>query len=213
MNKLELRQLSKAFGPVAVLSDFSLEVAAGERVVVLGPSGCGKTTLLRLIAGLDMPDTGEIWLDARPASTPVWAAPPHLRDVGMVFQTPALWPHMTVAGNLLFGLARLEKNAARQRATALLEALALADLAARYPHQLSGGEARRVALARALAPHPSLLLLDEPLTNLNPELKQDVLTVIQAHLERHQPTLVYVTHDHDEARHISPRVVTLSGRR
>jgi len=133
MNKIEIRQLSKAFGPVAVLDGFSLDVAVGERVVVLGPSGCGKTTLLRLLAGLELPDAGEIALDGKPASVPGWAMPPHLRDVGMVFQSPALWPHMTVMGNLLFGLSRLDKSVARQRANDLLAALALDGLAARYP--------------------------------------------------------------------------------
>lgn len=213
MNKIELRQLSKTFGAAPVLETFSLAVAVGERVVVVGPSGCGKTTLLRLIAGLDTPDAGEIWLDGQPASASDWVTPPHLRDVGMVFQSPALWPHMTAVENILFGLSRLDRKTARQRAGEWLQALALEGLAARYPHQLSGGEARRVALARALAPHPSLLLLDEPLTNLNSELKQAVLTVIQTHLKRYHPTLVYVTHDHEESAFISAHVVTLNGRR
>ncbi len=213
MSKIEIRQLSKAFGSVAVLNGFSLEVAVGERIAVLGPSGCGKTTLLRLIAGLEMPDAGEIALDGKLVSVPGWVLPPHLRNVGVVFQSPALWPHMTVMGNILFGLSRLNKSVARRRAGDLLTALALDGLAERYPHQISGGEARRVALARALAPHPALLLLDEPLTNLNPELKEMALAVLEDHLERYKPTLVYVTHDHAEAHRISQRIVTLDGRR
>lgn len=212
MRKIVIRQLSKAFDTVPVLDAFSLEIAPADRVVILGPSGSGKTTLLRLIAGLDMPDGGEILIDGQSASRPDWVLPPYQRDLSMVFQTPALWPHMTVAENIRFGLSRLDRDSAEQRTAELLAALGLKELAARYPHQLSGGEARRVALARALAPRPALLLMDEPLTNLNPDLKQQVLALIQSHLEQHHPTLVYVTHDAEEARAISPHVVTLPGR-
>lgn len=209
MTTLEIRRLSKALGLVQVLERFSLEVADSDCVVVLGPSGSGKTTLLRLIAGLEMPDEGEILLNGQPASRPGWVLPPHLRGLGMVFQLPVLWPHMTAVENIRFGLAHLNRDEARQRTTDLLEWLALDGLAKRYPHELSGGEARRVALARALAPRPKLLLMDEPLTNLNPELKQQVIAVIHAHLEKYRPTLVYVTHDSQEATAISSQVIRL----
>ena len=212
MSELELRGLAKAYGTVKVLEGLALTVPSGGRAVVLGPSGSGKTTLLRLIAGLDLPDAGEVLLDGAVMSAPGWATPPSVRNVGMVFQTPALWPHMTAAENIRFGLGRLERGAARQRVEALLAALELEGLAERYPHELSGGEARRVALARALAPQPALLLLDEPLTNLNLALKAKVHAVLEAHLAAQQPTLVYVTHDPAEAEALGGQVLTLPGR-
>lgn len=212
MTKLDIRGLAKAYGAVKVLEGLALTVPSGGRVVILGPSGSGKTTLLRLIAGLDLPDAGEVLLDDAVMSAPGWAAPPSARKVGMVFQTPALWPHMTAAENIHFGLGRLERAAARQRVGELLAALGLEEMAGRYPHELSGGEARRVALARALAPQPALLLLDEPLTNLNVALKAKVHAVLEAHLAAQQPTLVYVTHDPAEAESIGGQVLTLPGR-
>ena len=212
MTKLEIRGLAKAYGAVKILDGLTLAVPSGGRVVILGPSGSGKTTLLRLIAGLDLPDAGEVLLDGAVMSAPGWAAPPSARKVGMVFQSPALWPHMTAAENIRFGLGGLERAAARQRVGELLAALGLEGLAGRFPHELSGGEARRVALARALAPHPALLLLDEPLTNLNLELKAEVHAVLEAHLAAHQPTLVYVTHDPAEAEATGGQVLALPGR-
>lgn len=209
---LVIRQLSKALGAVQVLEQFSMEIADSGRVVVLGSSGSGKTTLLRLIAGLEIPDEGEIILNGQTASRPGWALPPHMRSLGMVFQSPALWPHMTASENIHFGLLNLSQDEARQRVEELMESLGLEGLAKRHPHGLSGGEARRVALARALAPGPALLLMDEPLTNLNLELKLQVLAVIREHLEKYHPTLVYVTHDRAEALTISPQVVELSPR-
>jgi len=212
MTKLEIRGLSKAYGAVQILNGLALAVPSGGRVVVLGPSGSGKTTLLRLIAGLDLPDAGEVLLDGAVMSTPGWAAPPSERKVGMVFQTPALWTIMTVAENIRFGLGGLERATARQRVGELLAAIELEGLAGRYPHELSGGEARRVALARALAPRPALLLLDEPLTNLNVALKAKVHAVLEAHLAAQQSTLVYVTHDPVEAEAIGGQVLNLPGR-
>ncbi len=212
MTAIELRHLSKTLGATPVLEDFSLQVAGSGRAVVLGPSGSGKTTLLRLVAGLETPDEGEVLLDGQVASRAGWALPPHARGVGMAFQSPALWPHMTVAANVRFGLAGLPADEIRVRTAALLEALGLGGLEGRHPHQLSGGEARRVALARALAPRPSILLMDEPLTNLNPELKQQALEVILAHLEQYRPTLIFATHDRGEAAAISSQVVQLTKR-
>jgi len=212
MNVVEIRRLSKAYGPVRVLEEFSLEAPKAGRVAVLGPSGCGKTTLLRLIAGLDLPDGGEILLHGRSASRPDWALAPHLRNLGVVFQSPALWPHMSAAENIRFGLSQLDRAAADDRAAGLMRSLGLDGLGERYPHELSGGEARRVALARALAPRPELLLLDEPLTNLNAVLKQQVHDVLQAHLDEHRPVLIYVTHDPSEVSTGFEQVVTLAGR-
>lgn len=212
MTTIDIRGVSKAFGSVVVLEDVSLKIASEERVVIVGPSGCGKTTLLRLIAGLDAPDTGEIWLDGQRASSPKRVISSHMRNMGMVFQAPALWPHMTVWENIAFGLTHLNKKEVRCRLQEVLDLVGLERLAHRYPHQISGGEARRVALARALAPRPAILLLDEPLTNLNPELKQNILSVIQTHLDRYRSVLVYVTHDNDEAHLIASRIVRLEPR-
>jgi iron(III) transport system ATP-binding protein len=212
MTTIEIRQLSKSLGAVQVLEGFSLDVKADTQVVILGASGSGKTTLLRLIAGLETPDGGEILLDGKPASRPDWVLPPFKRNLGMVFQSPALWPHMTAAENIRFGLHHLPKEESRRRTMDLMISLGLDGLSKRYPHELSGGEARRVALARALAPRPRLLLMDEPLTNLNPELIGQSLAVIHDHLEKYPSTLVYVTHDSQEAKSISSRVIKISRR-
>ncbi len=213
MTTINIRGISKAFGSVSVLERVSLDITPKERLVIVGPSGCGKTTLLRLIAGLETPDAGEIWIGGRQASSPTQVIPPHMRNTGMAFQAPALWPHMTVWDNIAFGLARTDRREIRRRIEELLTALGLEHLSRRYPHQISGGEARRVALARALAPRPAILLLDEPLTHLNSDLKQRVLSVLQTHLDRYQPVLVYVTHDNDEAHLIATRIVNLEKRR
>ncbi len=212
MTTIDIRDIAKAFGAVSVLERVSLKIMSEERLVIVGPSGCGKTTLLRLIAGLEAPDAGEIWIDGVQVSAPGRVFPSHMRNIGMVFQAPTLWPHMTVWENIAFGLARLKQRDVRSRIEELLAHVGLEHLARRYPHQISGGEARRVALARALAPRPAILLLDEPLTNLNPELKQNVMAVIQTHLDRYRPVLVYVTHDDAEARTIATRIVRLEPR-
>ncbi len=212
MTSIGIHHVSKTLGVVQVLQGFSLEVAEAARLVVLGESGSGKTTLLRLIAGLETPDEGEILLDGQPASRSDWILPPHQRNIGMVFQSPVLWPHMTVTENICFGASKLSRQERQRRSADLLSALGLDRLSRRYPHELSGGEARRVGLARALAPHPRLLLMDEPLTNLNPELVELSLAVIRAHLEATRPTLVYVTHDAQEAAAISSQVIRLAKR-
>lgn len=206
-------EISKRFGEVTALHRVSLRVESGERVAVLGPSGSGKTTLLRLIAGLDTVDEGQIHLHGQLASEPGLTSPPHQRGIGFVFQSPALWPHMTVAQNILFGLGRLPKGEAQRRMQDLLARIGMNGLARRYPHQLSGGEARRVALARTLAPRPRYLLMDEPLTNLDPTLKADLLELIEQHLKATEASLIYVTHSADEAMQLAHRVYRLeSGR-
>ena len=206
-----LKKVSKSFGDVSVLKEVSLEAVQNSSTVILGPSGTGKTTLLRLIAGLELPDSGEIYLDGALASKTGWALAPYRRGIGFVFQVSALWPHMTVAQNIMFGLHGMPKSDARHCLKELLENVSLKGLERRYPHQISGGEARRVALVRTLAPRPKILLMDEPLTNVDPELKQRLLSFVRQSVADTKACLIYVTHDAAEARLISDRVLTLKG--
>jgi len=206
---IEARLLSRRFGAKAVLHQVSFSLCAAESVAVLGPSGCGKTTLLRLLAGLDRPDEGEVHIDGRLASASGYVLPPHLRGIGFVFQSAALWPHMTVAGNILFGLADLPARVARQRLAEVVEQTALSGLEQRLPGDLSGGEARRVALARALAPRPRYLLLDEPLTSLDSDLKRELLALVCAVRRESGAGMIYVTHDREEADAVADRTMLL----
>lgn len=202
--------VSKRFGNVLALDSVSMCIETGSRMVITGPSGSGKTTLLRLIAGLDRVDRGRILLDAVLVSDSMQALPPSQRGIGFVFQAPTLWPHLTVAQNILFGLAHLPGREAQARMEALCERLGIAALQRRRPHQLSGGEARRVSLARSLAPQPRFLLMDEPLTNLDAALKASLMGVIKEHLDRTGATLVYVTHSAEEAAQLADHALTLS---
>ena len=172
MSRLQLDGLGKSYGGAAAVSDVTLDIAEGEMVVLLGPSGCGKTTILRMVAGFVPPTAGDIRLDGQS----IVALPPHKRDLGLVFQSYALFPHMSVARNVAFGLEmRGTRGAALDgRVADMLRLTRLEPLAARLPRQLSGGQQQRVALARALAIHPRLLLLDEPLSNLDAALRGEV---------------------------------------
>lgn len=213
MNPLiEVRGLTKSIGSRRILDDVSFSVAEGAILVVLGPSGCGKTTLLRIVAGLDRPDSGEVCLDGRLASSgPRICIDPRDRDIGFVFQDLALWPHLTVSGNLEFGL-RARRVAAPERAARIREALALVGLenrARQYPTTLSGGEQQRVALARALVTRPRILLLDEPLSSLDVVRRADLRTAIAALPQRFQLATIYVTHDHVEAAVLGAAQLTL----
>jgi iron(III) transport system ATP-binding protein len=197
---LSLHQISKSFQPGApVLRDISLQVEAGSVVCLLGPSGCGKTTLLRLVAGFEEPDAGEIYLIKRLVSRPGLVVPPEQRHVGMVFQDYALFPHMTVSQNIQFGLFRWPAVWRRTRLTEMLRLVGLEGMAERYPHEISGGQQQRVALARALAPAPQLLLLDEPFSNLDVHLRQQLREEVQAILVQAGITTILVTHDQEEA--------------
>ena len=197
---LSLHQISKSFQPGApVLRDISLQVETGTVVCLLGPSGCGKTTLLRLVAGFEEPDAGEIYLIKRLVSRPGLVVPPEQRHVGMVFQDYALFPHMTVSQNIQFGLFRWPAAWRRTRLTEMLRLVGLEGMAERYPHELSGGQQQRVALARALAPAPQLLLLDEPFSNLDVHLRQQLREEVQAILVQAGITTILVTHDQEEA--------------
>jgi iron(III) transport system ATP-binding protein len=199
---LHLVGVAKRYGSQPVVDHVSLDVASGDVVVILGPSGCGKTTLLRLIAGLEVPDDGEIWLDDRRVSERGRRlVPPHQRRVGFVFQDLALWPHLTVRENLAFvmGSVGTAKETRDERVRELLALVRIDTLANRYPHELSGGEQQRAALARALVGQPRLLLLDEPFSSLDPDLR----ATLRSELARLQHTLhvttVYVTHDREDA--------------
>jgi iron(III) transport system ATP-binding protein len=199
---IEVRGLSKAFGPTPVLREVSLGVEPGTVLALLGPSGCGKTTLLRTIAGLECPDAGEVLVADRVLARSIPGAPaidiaPEHRRVGMVFQDWALFPHRSVAGNVGYGLSRGERRS--NRVEEALEMVGLGGLGERSPATLSGGQQQRVALARALAPRPAVLLLDEPFSNLDTALRVDIRTEVHRLLAELGITTVFVTHDQEEA--------------
>jgi len=203
--------LVKRFGGAAVLSDLSFRAASGEFFVVLGPSGCGKSTLLRLIAGLEESDGGRIALEGREVSAPGLHVPPEARRVGVVFQSYALWPHMSVADNVAFPLEGTGRSrAARAQAVAAhLATVSLGDLAARRPAELSGGQRQRVALARCLASGARTILMDEPLANLDPHLRGRMEEeIVRVHAEAGATTL-YITHDQREAMALASRVAVM----
>ena len=204
---LELRGLEKAFGSVKVLEGLSLSLAEGEILALLGLSGSGKTTALRLLAGFEQPDRGEILLDGQD----VTRKKPAERGFGMVFQHYALFPHMSIFENVAFGLeARgADKNTMRARVEEMLSLVDLAPLAARRVSEISGGQQQRVALARALAPSPRLLLLDEPLSNLDPSLRERTREELRAAVKKVGITTVLVTHEQEEAFHVGDRVAVL----
>lgn len=209
MSGIILNKVSINYGAGKILDNLSFSLETGERTVIAGPSGCGKTTVLRLIAGLEIPDEGEILIEGRLVSKPGWILPPNKRKIGFVFQAPSLWPHMTVEQNIVFGLARLPEKKAEERLKEIMEKTSILHLAGRFPDQISGGEARRVSIARALAPAPQFLLMDEPLTNLDKSLKEGLLSMINKLAEDEKVTLLYVTHDLDEAAFITNRILTL----
>jgi ABC-type Fe3+/spermidine/putrescine transport system ATPase subunit len=209
---LRLVGVTKRYDKRPAVTGVSLDVQASHTIVVLGPSGCGKTTVLRLIAGLERPDEGEVWLNGRQVAAPGRnIVAPYHRQLGFVFQDLALWPHLTVRQNLEFVMvsAAVPRNERTVRANDLLSLLRIHALSDRYPHQLSGGEQQRVALARALAGHPRLLLLDEPFSNLDPELRV-VLRGEVARLQRELAlTTIYVTHHADDAEAVGDQVVVM----
>jgi len=210
---LELDSVRLAYGERVALDDVSLAVDEGERAVILGPSGCGKTTILRLLAGLAVPGSGRVLIAGRLAAADGrLLVEPERRGLGMVFQDLALWPHLSVAGNLELGLrARgVPRAERRRRVRAMLELVELANLAGARPGELSGGQQQRVALARALVLEPRALLMDEPLSSLDPELNRRLRREILALQDRLAFTLVYVTHDREEACDLATRVIVLS---
>jgi putative spermidine/putrescine transport system ATP-binding protein len=208
MTFLRLSNLQKSFGANAVVKQFDLSIERGEFVTFLGPSGCGKTTTLRMVAGFETPSSGEIRIDGRD----VTHLPANRRNIGMVFQSYALFPNMTVAGNVGFGLRVANRPAAeiRARVDEMLEMIKLPHLRDRYPYQLSGGQQQRVSLARALAPKPNILLLDEPLSALDAHIRVSLREEIRALQLKLGITTIFVTHDQEEALSMSDRIVVMN---
>ena len=199
MAQLELQDIELAFGTHAVVRQLSFSLERGSIGCLLGPSGCGKTTVLRCIAGFEQLAAGEIRLEGQVVSSARAQVPPERRRIGMVFQDYALFPHLSVAENVAFGLRELQADALRARVAELLEVVGLPEHGRRYPHELSGGQQQRVALARALAPRPSLLLLDEPFSNLDVELRERLSIEVRDIIKATGTTAILVTHDQHEA--------------
>jgi iron(III) transport system ATP-binding protein len=207
---IEVGELCKTFPPgVQAVNRMSLSVAEGEILALLGPSGCGKTTILRLIAGFDTPDSGRVAIRGLTVSAPGVLVPPEDRGVGFVFQDYALFPHLTVAQNIAFGLFDWERAERRRRVRVVLDLVGLGAVAARHPHELSGGQQQRVAVARALAPAPAVILLDEPFSNLDADLRAQMRADVERILRETSTTAIFVTHDQAEAFAIADRVGVL----
>ncbi|GAY26257.1 hypothetical protein ATG_14600 [Desulfurococcaceae archaeon AG1] len=204
MPAVELVSVTKRFGRTVAVDSVSFSVEKGELFTILGPSGCGKTTTLRLIAGLEIPDGGRIYIGGRDVT---WSKP-YERNTAMVFQNWALWPHMSVFDNIAYGLRvrKVPGDEVRRRVKRILEIVGLEGLENRYPHQLSGGQQQRVALARALVVEPEVLLLDEPLSNLDARLRISMRSEIRSMQKKLGITAIYVTHDQEEAMSISDRI-------
>ena len=208
---IEIKNLFKRFKNVVAINHIQLEVQKGEMLTLLGPSGCGKTTTLRCIAGLEKPEEGEIVIDGK-AMLSQGFVPPSKRGIGMVFQNYAVWPHMKVFNNIVYGLKieRISRQKIKERAQQVVSLVGLKGLEDRYPAQLSGGQQQRVALARALVSNPKVLLLDEPLSNLDAKLREELRFEIKSLVRRMGITAVYVTHDQAEAMVISDRIAVMN---
>ena len=208
MAAVTIKNLTKSYDGVQVLKELNVRFQDGEFVTLLGPSGCGKTTILRLLAGFEQPSSGEIWIGDTLVSGGKTLLPPEKRNIGMVFQSYAVWPHMTVEENAAYPLRirRMPKAETAERVEAMLRTVHLDQYAKRLPSQLSGGQQQRVALARALLAEPSLLLLDEPLSNLDAKLRESMRFEIKEIQKKTGITVVYVTHDQTEAMAMSDRI-------
>jgi len=212
MSKLELRDVSRVFGSVTAVDNFNLSLREGELVSLLGPSGCGKTTTLRMIAGFMPPTKGTIELDGVVISSPDSSLPPEKRKMSMIFQSYAIWPNMTVAQNVGFGLKVRKVSGAEidRRVNEILEVVQMGALRDRYPAELSGGQQQRVALARSIVVKPAVLLLDEPLSNLDANLREEMRFEIRRLHDEFRITTVYVTHDQTEAMVTSDRIAVMN---
>jgi iron(III) transport system ATP-binding protein len=211
---LEIKSLVKRFGPVEAVSDVNIAVPDGAFLVLLGPSGCGKTTLLRMLAGLELPTSGQIVFDGKVVSDGdrQWAVEPAKRNSGLVFQSYALWPHMSVRGNVEWPLkvAGMDKAARDARVDEVLKMLSILDLSGRYPNEISGGQQQRVAIARTIAPKPGILLFDEPLSNLDAKLRVEMRSELMRLHRATGATSVYVTHDQIEAMTMATHVAVMN---
>ena len=210
MSDIVLKNITKRFGKSVAVDNLNLTIADGDFITLLGPSGCGKTTTLRMIAGLETPTEGEIWIDGKCVFSAEKGinVPPNKRKVGFLFQNYALWPHMTVYQNISFGLENMKwpKDRIRKKVDELLKMLKIEEFEKRYPSELSGGQQQRVAIARTLATEPKVLFMDEPLSNLDAKLRMDMRTELKRlHLET-RSTFVYVTHDQLEAMTLSTKI-------
>ena len=209
--RIEVRNVTKRFGSLKAVDNVSFTIEEGKLIGLLGPSGGGKSTLLRMLAGLETPDEGDIILDGKRVND----VPPQKRGIGFVFQNYALFRHMTVYDNIAFGLEvkKAKKDEIRARVEELLELIGLQGLAKRYPHQLSGGQRQRVAFARALAPRPSLLLLDEPFAAIDAKVRKELRTWLKEMIEQIGITSIFVTHDQDEAVEVADEMLIFSNGR
>ena len=212
MSIIQLLEVTKAYpnsGDPAV-ENISLEVEKGQVLAILGPSGSGKSTILRLIAGFETPDQGRVLLQDKEVSQPGFCTPPEKRGIGMVFQDYGLFPHLTVEKNIGFGLFRESLSERKKKVKYILHLVGLTEFGKRYPHELSGGQQQRVALARALAPNPILVLLDEPFSNLDPDMRSRMREEVDQILQRVGMTAVLVTHDHEEAFAMADKIAVLN---
>ncbi len=212
MSNVTISNVSKAFGDVVVLKEFTQVFEDKEFTTLLGPSGCGKTTMLRMIAGFEKPTTGQISIGKTVVSSETVFIPPEKRDIGMVFQSYAVWPHMTVFDNIAYPLKmkKQPKQVIQKKVDWILDVVHLTQYATRMPSQLSGGQQQRVALGRALVAEPNLLLLDEPLSNLDAKLRESMRFEIKEIQKRFGITVIYVTHDQTEAMAMSDKVVVIN---
>ena len=206
--RLETRHLVRTFGGRKVVDDVSLSIAAGQVTCLLGPSGCGKSTTLRMIAGVERADAGEVWLDGATVAGPGVHVPPEVRSVGLMFQDFALFPHLTVADNIGFGL-RVDRSEKARRVGELLEKVHLPGFDRKHPHQLSGGEQQRVALARALAPRPRVMLMDEPFSGLDNRLRDGIRDRTLELLKEEGTAVLLVTHEPDEAMRMADEIALM----
>lgn len=211
MYKITLEHITHSYGDKEVLKDFSFSFKQGRITCLLGPSGCGKTTVLRLVAGLEKPSKGVVRINKTVVSeNGAILTPPHQRKIGFVFQDLALWPHFSVYDNIAFGLKEKKEKNVQYKVSELLNLFKISDKARKYPHQLSGGQKQMAAIARSLALQPEILLMDEPLANIDTHLKEDILRHLAEIHQQRKFTMLYVTHDHREAMNTGDEIIIMN---